>query len=430
MKRGAVRAFAVVLAALILAVVTAIVVPGAELVAGALAIPVLALGLVFAAPRQRLISLVLLSLGVAALVAALLLGDRPTLPQLLALNQDLSAMIAATSFVGIVAQGARDRAPRLKGAVAVWRTAGLTHLLGAIVNTSAVAIVGDHLRREGPLRPADAALLSRSYMTAAFWSPFWAASAAALALVPHANVPVLVTVGLLLAGVTLAAGMPDLLRQYGDDLADYRGYALNWELLRVPIALLVAVVVAHLLALQTPVPRIVALCAIGVTLVALLLKDAPNTPRTLWRHTLESFPLLRGEISLFTSASVLTVGLGALFRALPMSLPIPVFDVLVAWLCVLAMTLVALVGVHQLISLAVIGSIILPLHPQPTLFALMATIGWGLASIVGPISGLQLYLQGRYGVSSIVTTRRNLLFAGIVLALAWPALLVVSVLDL
>lgn len=430
MRRRAVPAFAVVLAALILAVVAAIALPGAELVAGALALPVLALGLLIAAPRQRLVALVLLGLGAAALLTALLLGDRPTLPQLLALNQDLSAMIAATSFVGIVAQGARDRAPRLQGAAAVWRTAGLTHFLGAIVNTSAVAIVGDHLRREGPLRPADAALLSRSYMTAAFWSPFWAASAAALSLVPQANVPVLVTVGLLLAVVTLSAGMPDVLRQYGDDLAGYRGYALNWELLRVPVALVVAVVVAHLLTPQTPVPRIVALCAIGVTLVALLLKDAPNTARTLWRHTLESLPLLRGEISLFTSAGVLTVGIAALFRVFPVSLPIPGFDVTVAWLCVLAMTLVALVGVHQLISLAIIASIILPLHPQPTLFAMMATIGWGLASIIGPISGLQLYLQGRYGISSRVTTRRNLLFAGIVLAIAWPALFAVSALGL
>lgn len=67
------------------------------------------------------------------------------------------------------------------------RTALATHVLGAIVNIGAVGIVADHLRGRSALRLADAALVSRSFSAAAFWSPFWAAAAAATTLVPGAN---------------------------------------------------------------------------------------------------------------------------------------------------------------------------------------------------------------------------------------------------
>jgi hypothetical protein len=427
-RRAVATVFAIVLSCVIIATVVAIVVPQATFVAGALALLTIPLGLVITNRTQRTVSIILLVVGGAALAVAVALGARPELPRLLSVNQDLIAMLSAVSFLGLIALETPPRPPRLRGAAAVWRTVGVIHFLGAVINMSAVTIVGDHLRRDGTLRPADTMLLTRGYGTGAFWSPFWAASALALTFAPTTNMPVLMAVGLILALGTLAPSMVSVFRSLGPELADYRGYALSWALLRVPLALTATVLTVHLLVPSTPIPRIVALSGVAVTATVLLFRHAASALRRFARQARDGLPALRGEVTLFASAGVLSIGVGSLLELAPIVLPFTEFGVPVAWLCTVGIILLSLVGVHPVISMGVAAAIVAPLDPQPTLFALAAVIGWGTAAAVGPLSGLQMYLVGRYRVDSIATTRRNLPFVGIVLVLAWPALYAVSLL--
>ncbi|CAN5284593.1 hypothetical protein BH11ACT4_BH11ACT4_20640 [soil metagenome] len=427
--RRASTAFALALSGVIACVVVGIVVPGAEFVAGCFALGALVLGLVIATPRQRVLAGILVSLGLAALGTAWLLGGRLSIGSLFTLNQDLIAMLAAASFVGMLARDAPAAEPRLRGAAAVWRTAGVVHFTGSVINMSVVTIVGDRLKRGGTLRTADVMILTRGYATGAFWSPLWAGTAAAVSFAPTANLAVIIPIGIVLALAVLAASMVTVFRALGDELPDYRGYALSWELLRLPVVLMIAVVAAHLLFPSSPVPRIVALASLAIAALVLVSRQPSSAFRAFARQARDGLPALRGEVTLFVSAGVLAIGLGALLSVGHLSLHLPEYDVPVAWLSIVATVLLALVGVHPIISMGIIAAMVAPLHPQGSLFALSAMIGWGVGAATGPISGLQLYLGGRYGIDGLATTRQNLPYVAVALLLAWPALFAVSALT-
>lgn len=415
--------YALLVSGVILAVGVSVAVPAASVVAGALTLGCAVVGLFLVGRTQRLVSILLIAVGVISLGVGVGLGASVDVVDLFLVNQDLVGMLTAVSFLRLITPTGALARPRLRGRWALLRTAVATHALGSVINIGAVGIVGDHLRGTTRLRFADAVLLSRSYTTAAFWSPFWAAAAAATTLVPGSNTLVVVLVGLSVAVVVTCVSLLDLMRLWGSELADYSGYALSWALVRIPLALVALVITTHSVFPQVPVPRIVLLAGLGVTLVGLLLQDGRTALRRGARHARHDLPMLRGEVTLFASAGILAVGLRVLFPLIAVDLPFDGFTVLVAWLAIVVMVVFALMGVHPIVSVAVVAAVVLPLNPDPTLFVVAACIGWGTGTAVGPLSGLTMFLSSRYGIDTLALTRRNLVFLAIVLAAAWPALL-------
>lgn len=420
--------YALLLSGIILAVGLSVAVPDATLVAGGLTLAAAVVGLVLVNRTQRSIALVLSAVGVVSVLLGLQLGGTINVRDLFSVNQDLIGMLTAVSFLRLVTPTSPTTRTRLRGRLAVVRTALATHALGAIINIGAVGIVGDHLRGRSALRLADAALVSRSFSAAAFWSPFWAAAAAATTLVPGANSLVLLLVGLSLALVVIGLSVWDIFHLWGRELPAYTGYTLSWALIRVPLALVALVIVAHQLVPRVPVPRIVLLAGLGVTLLGLLIVNGRGALRALARHARHDLPQLRGEVTLFASAGILAVGLRMLFPLFNLQLPFSEFTVPVAWAMMLTMILLALVGVHPVVSVAIVASLVHTLSPDPTLFVLAACIGWGGSTAVGPITGLTMLLSARYGIDSVKLTRRNLIYLAVVLVASWPALLLCAAL--
>jgi len=215
----------------------------------------------------------------------------------------------------------------------------------------------------------------------------------------------------------------------GDELADYKGYSLSLTLVRMPVALVILVIIAHQVFPWTQVPRIVLLSGLGVTLAGLLVRDWRHSLRAMARHTRHELPGLRGEVTLFVSAGILGAGLRVLFPVFHLSLPLSGFTVPVAWGSMVVMVLLALAGVHPVVSVSVVAALVQHLHPDPTLFVTAATIGWGLATSVGPITGLTLFINSRYGIDGMTLTRVNLAYVGLVLVAAWPALMLCDALT-
>lgn len=108
-----------------------IVVPVLDPAAGASTLAAAAIALVRVRPMQRLLAVVLIASGAAAVVTAVLLGGLPSVGELLTLNQTLHGMLTAVSFVWLVTGNRPVRQPQLTGVPAVWRTAVIVHLLGA-----------------------------------------------------------------------------------------------------------------------------------------------------------------------------------------------------------------------------------------------------------------------------------------------------------
>ena len=419
---------AVVLSLLIPAVAVSIVAPEATLVAGALTLVAALVGLLVVRRLQLAISLALVTVGLTALITALSLGHRSTPAELLTVNQDLIAMLAAVSFIQLIATSTEAAPAKLTGTKAVWRTAAAVHLLGSVINVSALNIIGERLGKGRPLTRANELLLSRSFSAGAFWSPFWGAAAAAIAYAPGAKANVLVVCGLCMAAAALAVSISTVVRAFGLELKGYHGYVLSWRALGIPLALVGLVIGAHLATPEVPIPRLVLVSSISMTFITLLVRSPRSVGRRIVTHARVGLPGLAGELTLFASAGVLAIGLGAFFSVVDLDLPVAEFTVTTAWAATLVMTLMSLIGVHPVISIAAVAAVIAPLDPEPTLYAMAGMIAWGASAAAGPISGLNIYLNGRFGANNFAIARANLPYVLVVLALAWPVLWLVSIL--
>jgi len=421
------RALALLLSATVVAVCGSIVWPPLSWAAAASAAGAALIASTRVGGAVRAVVAALALAGVGGLIAATVMtGRMPGAAAVASVNQDLVAMLAAVSLVRLVMPTARADAGRLHGWPAIVRTSLAVHLLASVINMSALTLAAHRLSREGRLPLPDAVLLSRAYAAGAFWSPFWLASAATIAVVPDADTRPALIIGAVVALVAVTLGTLDVGRLLGSSRAEYRGYPLTPSLLVVPSAMVALVMIGHVLLPDTPIPRLVTAAAVLVCIVGL-------ARRRRWidlaRHATGGIGSVRAEAALFVAAGILTAGLSAVVAAAGPLLPLGGYDITVAWLCLVATIGLATLGLHPIVTLALSAAIVLPLDPQPSLFVLATLLGWGASATVGPTSGLLMHLTSQFGVGLRELMLRNALFVGLVAALAWPALLIVDAMD-
>ncbi|HSP30501.1 MAG TPA: hypothetical protein VLO13_00550, partial [Halomonas sp.] len=91
-----------------------------------------------------------------------------------------------------------------------------------------------------------------------------------------------------------------------------------------------------------------------------------------------------------------------------------------------AITLSALAGLHPISGVSVLASVLNLQNGEQTLFAFVAVSSWAVGTSVGPLSGINLSLQGRYGVSGYRMMKNNLLYAAVMSLLSLVAIAGVS----
>lgn len=417
-KTWASTALGIVLALAMLLVAASPVRPELLDVAGIATVIAAALGIPLLSGSQRITALVLVLLGIVAFGAASALSGVTDLRRLLSVNQTILAMLAAVSFIAALAPTATTTPTRLTGVPAVWRTVAVTHLLASVINFSAVSIVGDRLSTARGLRSFDAKLIVRSFGSVAFWSPFWAAGAVALSYAPDAMSSLVLACGALLAALVLGVGTSLLVRSHRAELAGYSGFAVSGNTLAVPGVLAVLVIVAHFLLPDVDLTINVVLASLVVAL-GLAVRAAPSGPRKLVRHVRSGLPRMRGELVLFASAGVFSVGLQALISAVGWGIQLESFSAVAAWVFVVAAVLLSLIGIHPLVTIAIVAALLPSPVPNPTLFALSAMVAWGAATISGALSALNLLMAGRFHIRTWRSVRENAPFVVTVVLLAF-----------
>lgn len=372
--------------------------------------------------RYRVIVLILAAIGIAGITIGLAHGERPNWTLVLAGNQPLISMLVAVSFVRLVApRGGTDHDAPV-GRTAVWQTTAAVHAFGSVINVTALDIVANRIFRALPLPRPELMVLSRGYSAGAFWSPFWGASAAALTYAPGAHLPILMGVGACLAAVGLGISGLQITRAFGSDVDKFRGYPLTLDTLWLPLTLVAAVLSLHFLLPAVPVTGIIMICAPALTVVLMVRRHPRRTPARLIGHARRNLPAMRGELAMFLSAGLLTAGFAVLIDVVGLDLPVPRFGVFEAWVFVLLMVALSAIGVHPIISIAVAASVLAPLHPDPTLFAMCGLIAWGVQAAGGPLSGLNVVLQARFRVDTFRIAQWNLSYVVAILILAYPTL--------
>jgi len=183
--------------------------------------------------------------------------------------------------------------------------------------------------------------------------------------------------------------------------------------------------------LLTPQLTIVSIITFLLPGVALA-SNLPAGLRWTWRrvrlHSVTRLPAMRGEIALFLSAGLLTLGLSTFVSAATGSewKLFTHFGSTQAVISFLAIVTSAIAGLHPIIGVSVLASM-LELHgSEQTLFAFTGLASWAVGTAVGPLSGINLSLQGRYGISGYRMMRHNLGYALVLSGLVVCAILLLN----
>ena len=374
---------------------------------------------------------ILAGLGMAlALVAALFHGAEIAWHRLLDGNSYVVAMLVGVSFITLIGTRQGHAAPPGSAVTGRRGTGGTwlgVHLLGAVLNLSTVFMVGDRLRRHGELTLPQLLALNRGLSSAALWSPFFASMGVVMTLAPEMRFTTILALGLPLGMLAGTLSLLDLSRRF--DLTEVAGYSLSPRSLLMPVGMATLVLLFHYV--LTPALSIVSIITFLLPAVALL-ANLPRGPRwTLRRvrsHTLERLPAMRGEIALFLCAGLLTQGLSAFIGALTGSqwTLFAHFGAPQAVASFLAIVASAVAGLHPIIGVSVLASMLELEGSRQTLFAFVALASWAVGTSVGPLSGINLSLQGRYGVSGGVMMRHNLGYAAALSALVVGAIVLLD----
>lgn len=367
--------------------------------------------LIWQVSRAQLLQIsFLLLLSSAVFGTALALGDHPSWLRLLDSTTGLLAMLAAVSFLRLVAMGGStgEESPP-QGMIAFRQTMLVVALFGSFINISAAVLVADRLSRTRPLSPFAAQSIIRVFTGGAAWSPFFAGMAVVLTYIAEARLLSVMVVGLPFAAIGLLLVLAEAHWRYRPELAGFEGYPVTFASLWVPLSLTFAVVSGHAALPKVPILAIIALSAVAVSVFFLTFRHGPSGAcRYLLDHILHGLPGMVGELLLFLSAGMLVVGLQALVAAEHFQLPaIANFTAINAALLLAAMVAASAVGVHPIISIALATPLLTPSEPAPLLLAMCYVFAWSLGTCAGPLSGINLTMQGRYGIESFRGATRN-----------------------
>jgi hypothetical protein len=357
-------------------------------------------------PRTRRQVVILACIGAAGIAWGMLSGRAPDWRMMLDGNALLLGMLAAVSFLRLITRPDTEAGEKLpSGRRAVWSTLLGVHLFGAVINLSSVFIMGDRISRANRLDRAQTVILTRGFTAAAFWSPFFAAMAAAMTYAPGASLPQIWLMGIPLAAVAL------LITGLGcQGNRAFTGYPMHPTALALPGLLALAVLILHEWKRDWHILGIICLLAPSLSVIVLFTRDEAPTSR-LQKHVANDLPGMRNELSLFLAAGVMAAGLNAVFAGFGDWLPFDRFGGIQASLLLAFMYLTSLLGVHPVINIAALGTLLAPLHPDGTLLAMTFLSAWAIGVASSPYSGINLAMHGRYGQRILDSLKWNGLYS-------------------
>ena len=350
----------------------------------------------------------LAGVGGVLLLWGMMRGGTVSLPDILLQNNGLLVMLYCVGFLRLIAAGddtAHESLPQ--GKQAFLQTLLGVHLLGAVINISILVLMAERLRVSGALNRQAVVVLSRGFSLAAFWSPFFAAMAVALTYAPGAQLYPVVLTGLGLMLVALLVSVLELGGWRLQQVADFRGYPLHFGSLVIPLLLAVSVLVLHESLPAVPVLMVVSVTAVLLTVLFLWVKHPQALRQQLAAHVLGSGSRMAREVSLFLGAGLLSIGVQTLSGTFDWQ-PFGHFGAVQASLALAVAILVALTGVHPVVSVSVLGSLLTPQHVDPNMLAVLFLCFWSLGVVASPFSGLNTILRSQFNASGMDLFKGNI----------------------
>ena len=355
----------------------------------------------------------LLIVGLGCLLWLVVNGFHLDLTRVLSANVHIIALIASVTFLRLISlPGDQSGASLPKGNKALVKTAWGLHMFASVINLSAVMLFGNRMEQGGKINRLQAIMFSRAFSSGAHWSPFYVSIATALVYAPGSDFLTLVVAGLPIALAGLLITTWQLARD--EEGRESCGYPLRFEALFVPVLLSAAVILLHNLFPDFPVLTMITILAFLLAFLLPAVRGPVTAIRRIGTHIVDELPDMHKELMLFLAAGVMSVGIAGVLQNSGIELGLTSISPLTGGLFILTAILVSLIGVHPVITISILGSLLGSAAYNADLLGICMMMMWGTSIVGSPLSGINLAIQGRFNVSSFALMRWN---AGYVVAM-------------
>ena len=363
----------------------------------------------------------MLAVGLICIAWVILNGNPLDLTRAVSANIHVIALIASVTFLRLITgPGGQSTGSVPRGKKALVKTAWGLHLFASVINLSAIMIFGNRMEQAGKINRLQMILFSRSFCSGCYWSPFYVAIATALVYAPGSGFITLVLAGIPVALTGLLITTWQLARD--EESRDTCGYPLRFEALSVPLLLSVAVIVLNKLFPAFPVLTLITILSFLLALMVLVIRDPYTAAGQIGGHIATDLPNIYRELVLFLAAGVMSTGISTLLLSSDISLGLADVSPLFAGGFILTAMLFSLAGVHPIVTISIVGSLLINTSYNANLLGIAMMMMWGNSIVASPFSGVNLTLQGRFGISSFSIMRWNLGYAFTMLAVCITAL--------
>ena len=367
----------------------------------------IASALLFFTIKSKKLIWVLLFFTLLAFLYSYLNGFYIDLKKAFSVNLYLLTLLIAVGFLKLIATPKKEKNELPKGKNSFLKTYLGVHIFGSIINLSALLLVADKMYKKAKLTPLQIVLLTRSFASDAYWSPFFVAFAAALTYAPNLNTFFIISFGIFLA---LSAFLITYFELRNEDFSNFYGYPLSFSTLYLPLLLAFFVLLTNHYYKDLQIILLISLFSLLLTLAILPIKKGlAETFRILKYHIIDDLPKMKSEISLFLVAGLFGIMAGSVLLGLNFSLPFSTFDYKAASIVLFVFIVLAFVGIHPIISISILGDFFS--GANHTLLAMTFLMAWATTVSTSPISGLNLTMSARYGCNAKEIFRLNIIYA-------------------
>lgn len=359
--------------------------------------------------KKMIVSLFILS--IIAFSISIINGYNIDFIKVLSINQYLITLLIAVSFLRLITISKSQKiVSDSKGKKSFIKTYFSVFLFSSIINMSSLILIADELYKKTSLSTLQVILLSRSFASNAYWSPFFVSFAAASTYAPNLNSSIIYFIGIILVLIVFLLTYFEVINNKLLKVDDFVGYPLSLDNLILPFLLAFLVLFTHYFYPDSKIIMLISLFTLlfsfGFSLIQDGLKEMIQKHKS---YIFDELPKMKGEISLFLVAGMFGVSISSILLGLNIVLPLDNFDWLRASFLLLIFIILGFIGIHPIISIAIIADYIIQVNH--TLLAVTFLMAWATTVSTSPFSGLNLTMVSKYQIDPQKVFKSNIIYS-------------------
>ena len=332
--------------------------------------------ILFPSIKNKKIIIILLILSFLAFFISYLNDFKIDFIKVFTVNQYLLTLLIAVGFLRLIASPKKEKTSQLpKGKKSFIKTYLSVHLFGSVINISSLILVADKMYKKAPLSNVQVVLLTRAFASDAYWSPFFVAFAAAITYAPKLDTSIILLNGIVLSILAFLITYYEVLNNKEFNINEFRGYPLSLESLYLPFMLALLVLITNYFFPNIKVIVLISTYSLLMSLLILPVKKGLIQSYFKFAFYISGeLPKMKTEMALFLVAGMFGISISSILIGMNLELPFEIFDWQIASILLLIFIILAFVGIHPIITIAIIGDFLNGVNH--TLLALTFLMAW------------------------------------------------------